>query len=347
MPRTRTLLPLLSCLLTACTVAVPGTPVAVPNPKKPKPPMTIVLLSPPGTDPAGQKLTDAVKAYAAKQKGKLTELKTSGNPSSDVSLLSRAVQQKSSVIVVTSYVLPDKLAAIVAQNPKQKFLAISTCVGATPPANLTCTQPRDHEGVFLLGAEAGLLSSTGKVGSVVAVTSIPELKRFSAPFGQGAATAKPGTTFQEAAIGTGTDGRAFNDPVKAGQLATQLGASHVMTSAFGGNTGVFQAAKAGGFGVFGMLEPDCADGQGTVVDSLVSHPDVVIKDALDAIDAGQPGRLRSYGLKENALSVHALEADVAATQCTIAGKAEVIAKVRELREKIVTGELTVADPAKQ
>ncbi|MEV4315982.1 BMP family ABC transporter substrate-binding protein [Actinocrispum sp. NPDC049592] len=346
MPRTRTLLPLLSCLLTACTVAVPGTPVAVPNPKKPKPPLTIVLISPPGTDPAGKKLADAVKAYAAKRKGKVTELKTTGNPSTDGTVLSRAAQQKATVVVVAATVAADKLAPAIMSNTKQKFLVIGNCLGGTPPAHMTCTQNRDQEGVFLLGAEAGLLSTTGKVGSVVAVNTIPELKRFSAPFGQGAAAAKPGTTFQEAAIGTGTDGRAFNDPVKAGQLATQLGASHVMTSAFGGNAGVFQAAKAGGFGVFGMLEQDCADGGGTVVDTLVSHPDVVIKDAMDAIDAGQPGRLRSYGLKENALSVHALEADVATAQCTIAGKAEVIAKVRELREKIVTGELAVADPAK-
>jgi basic membrane protein A len=344
MPKTRSLLLLLTGLLvSACTVGVPGRPVAVPSPTRPKPakpPLTLVLLTPGGTDPVSKKLIQATKDYTAKHKGKLTELVTTGNPQNDGPFLTRAVQQKPTVVITTTLAV-DKLMPLVLQNVRQQFLVIGSCPGKTVPSNLTCTDTRDHEGVFLMGAEAGLLSSTGKVGAVVAVNNIPPLKRFSVPFGQGAAAGKPGTTYQEAVVG----GNGFNEPARAGQAAASLAASHVMTSAFGGNPGVFQAAKSGGFGVFGMDEGDCAAGDGVVVDSLVAHPDIVINDVLDAIDAGQGGRLRSYGLKENALSLHSLEADVSSSKCTVAAKPEVIAQVRDLREKIVTGELTVADPA--
>jgi basic membrane protein A len=329
-------------LLTACTSAVTGRPVAVPNPTKPKPPLSLVLLMPSLTDPQSKRLVQAVTDYAKEHKGKLERITTSGSTNGDGPFLTRAIQQKPTVVIVSSVVAVDKLAAAVAANNKQQFLLLGSCLGKNLPPNLTCTDTREHEGVYLMGIEAGLLTTTGKVGAVVAANNIPQLKRFSVPFGQGAAASRPGTTYQEALVGTGNS---FSDPVAAGQAATSLGASHVMTSAFGGNPGVFQAAQAGGFGVFGMDESDCAADSATVVDSLVVHPEVVIKDSLDAIDAGGGGQLRSYGLKEKVVSLHSLEPDVAASKCAIAGKSDVIAKVGEFREKIVSGELKIADPA--
>lgn len=343
MLKTRLLVLLPVLALAACTSQVTGRPVAVPNPTKPKPPTTIALLLPDAKDATTRSIRRGVEEYAKQHKAKLEYTATTGNPTTDAPLQSRAVAKKPTVVIFSLGAV-DKFLALAMQNPKQKFLFLDNCLGGkgTPPANVTCTDSRDHEGVYLMGAEAGLLTTTGKVGAVIAMDNIPALKRFSVPFGQGAAASKPGTAYQEAVIGQGGD--AFNDPVGAGRAATSLAASHVMTSAFGGNPGVFQAAKAGGFGVFGMTPEDCQAGQGVVVDSLVKHMDVVVKDSLTAIEAGRSGEARSYGFKEKALSLSSLEPDAAASACTGATKPDVVGKVGELRDKIASGEVKVTDP---
>lgn len=268
----------------------------------------------------------------------------SNDPTSIQQNITAAVREKPAVVVAVGFNFADVIAQQAEQNPEQQFLFVDSCT-AKPYPNVTCAVFREYEGVYLAGAEAGLLSTTGKVGAVV-VLDTPQFRRYSVPFGQGATATKPGSTFTPLFIGGANP---FNDPARAKELAKTLGAqgvSHVMGAASAaGNLGVFEAAKEGGFAAFGVDANQCPASPGTVADNVIKRTDVVISDGIDAILGGDRGKARSYGLKENGISLTGLQPDVSSSQCTIAGHADVITKLTELRDKIVAGDVKVNDPA--
>jgi basic membrane protein A len=53
----------------------------------------------------------------------------------------------------------------------------------------------------------------------------------------------------------------------------------------------------------------------------------------------------SYGLKDGAVNLTALEEGAAASQCVAAADPAVMAAVAAVRDKIVSGQLVIADPA--
>jgi basic membrane protein A len=53
----------------------------------------------------------------------------------------------------------------------------------------------------------------------------------------------------------------------------------------------------------------------------------------------------SYGLEEGGVTLTGLEEGVDSSQCLIADHPDVIAQVQTVRDQIVSGEVTVDDPA--
>ncbi|WP_410614481.1 BMP family ABC transporter substrate-binding protein [Amycolatopsis sp. lyj-109] len=288
---------------------------------------------------AVQGIEDAAKKHNGTQK-----VYQSTDPASIQQNLSAAVREKPAVVVAVGFNFADALASEAERNPEQKFLFVDSCT-PKPYPNVTCAVFREHEGTYLAGAEAGLLSKSGKVGAVV-VLDTPQFRRYSVPFGQGAAKAKPGTTFSPLFIGGANP---FNDPARAKALAATLGGQgvdYVMGAASAaGNLGVFEAAKAGGFFAFGVDANQCPASPGQVADNVIKRTNVVIGDGVDAILGGQGGGTKSYGVKENGISLTGLQPDAGTSQCTVAAHPDVLAKVGELRDQIVSGALTVDDPA--
>jgi basic membrane protein A len=75
---------------------------------------------------------------------------------------------------------------------------------------------KEHEGSFLVGLLAGMVSKSGKVGFVGGM-DIPLIRRFACGYLQGV---KHGNAQAEVLQNmTGTTGAAWNDPVKGGELA--------------------------------------------------------------------------------------------------------------------------------
>ena len=107
---------------------------------------------------------------------------------------------------------------------------------------------------------------------------------------------------------------------------------------------MFEAAKQGGFFAYGVDVDQCPAEPGQVVDNVVKRTNVVISDGVDSILSGQSGQTKSYGLKENGVSLTGLEST--SSQCVVSQQPEVLTKVRELRDQIVSGTITVDDPAK-
>ncbi|MFE5242925.1 MULTISPECIES: BMP family ABC transporter substrate-binding protein [unclassified Streptomyces] len=254
-----------------------------------------------------------------------------------------AVNASPDVIVLIGFEFADLAAQQAEAGPDQQFLLVDSCTTKTYE-NVTCATFREQEAVYLAGAEAGLLSESGKVGAVD-VLDTPQFRRYSEPFAAGAKKTASGTKSTTRFVGGDSP---FNDAARAKEQASSLisgGVDHIMAAAAAGNYGVFEAAQAKGAFAYGVDVNQCSAAEGTVVDNVVKRTDVAVEKGIGTILSGTTGRTVSYGLKEGGMSLTGLEDGVADSGCVIAEHTDVIAEVEKLREQIVTGKLTVDDPA--
>jgi basic membrane protein A len=212
--------------------------------------------------------------------------------------------------------------------------------------NVYCVQLRTYEAGFLAGVEAGLTTHSGKVGTIAPV-DYPEAHRFTDPFAAGARYARPDVTVHPT-LWIGGD-NPWSDPLCAqSQAAVMLsdGVDRILATVAAGNGGIYKVvSNAPGTLATGLDVNECPDAPGHILDSAVRHVDLVIARAIAGIAArSQPGTV-SYGLKDGAVNLTALEAKAAGSQCVAATEPQVLAAVAAVRDKIVSGQLVIPDPA--
>ncbi|GAA0410723.1 hypothetical protein Acor_14460 [Acrocarpospora corrugata] len=228
------------------------------------------------------------------------------------------------------------------QHPGQQFLQVDSCA-KEQAANLACVSFKEHEAAYLAGVEAGLLTKSGQIG-VVAALDTPFIHRWIEPFFAGAASVRPEVTGTPLYVG-GTN--PFSDPARAksqAQTLTGRCVDIVSAAASGGNQGVFEAVATAGAKGFGVDVNQCAQSPGNIIDNILKHVDVAESAAIKEIAAGKTGGVKVYGLAEGGVGVVALDPGVASSGCTVADNPEVLAKVKQVRDDIVAGKITVADP---
>lgn len=283
-----------------------------------------------GTEAAAEKLGGTATTYES------TDL------NSRRANLEAAVEEAPTIIILTTFDFVDLSAEFAADNPDQQFILIDNCPEA-PPENLFCAVFREHEISYLLGVEAGMLSESGKVGSVAAL-DIPFIHRFTDSFALGAQSVNPDATDSQVFIGGDNP---FNDPATGKEQALALnaqGVDQIFAAASGSNGGVFEAAAEEGFYAYGTDVNQCDLAPGHVVDNALKLVDVVTEDLIDQVLAGEAEAFTSYGLAEDGIGVVALQDDVADSGCVIADHPDVIAAVVEARDGIVSGDIEVPDP---
>ena len=229
--------------------------------------------------------------------------------------------------------------------PAVQFLMVEDCPAKLRP-NVYCVQLRTYEAGFLAGVEAGLTTHSGKVGTLAPV-DYPEAHRFTDTFADGARYARPSVQVHPT-LWIGGD-NPWSDPLRAqSQAAVMLSddVDRVLATVAAGNGGVYKVvANTPGALATGLDVNECPDAPGHILDSAVRHVDLVIARAIAGIAARtQPGTV-SYGLKDGAVNLTALEANAAASQCIAADDAILMAAVAAVRDKIVAGQLVIADPA--
>ena len=305
---------------------------------------TFTLVTP---DAVGQneflKLAVTGIKQAAKQHDGTQKVYESTDTASQQQNVQAAVDAKPDVVVLVGFEFADLVAQQAQKNPKQQFLIIDACTTKTFP-NVSCAVFREHEGVYLAGAEAGLLSESGKVGAVD-VLDTPQFRRYSDPFAAGAKKVAPKTATGTRFVGGQSP---FDDSARAKEQANTLlsqGYDQIMAAAAAGNYGVFEAAKAKGAFAYGVDVNQCPSAPGTVVDNVIKRTDIAVEKGIESVLAGKAGTTVSYGLKEGGISLTGLEDGVDSSKCVIADHKDVLAKVKALRDQIVAGKLTVDDPA--
>jgi basic membrane protein A len=301
----------------------------------------LITPNPVGTDSFLQLGVEGAKA-AAKEIGASFKLYESKDPTSIAQNVDAAVRAKPTVVVGISFSFDDVFATVPKQHPDQQFLQVDSCAKDQAP-NLTCVSFKEHEAAYLAGVEAGMLTKSGKIGVVAALDS-PFVHRWIDPFFAGAKSVNPKVEGTPLYVGGNNP---FSDPARAKSQAQSLidkGVDVIEAAASAGNQGVFEAAAAAKVKAFGVDTDQCGQSAGNVIDNVLKDVDVAEAAAIKDIAAGKTGGVKVYGLAEQGVGVVALGDDAASSQCTVASEADVIAKVKQVRDDIVAGKVTVADP---
>jgi basic membrane protein A and related proteins len=304
---------------------------------------SIVLITPTpiGANNFLQLAADGAKE-AGEKYGAKVDVFESEDPTSIQQNIDAALREKPDIIIGVSFSVLDQITEAAADNPDQQFLLIDTSA-EDPTPNLTAAVFKEYEATYLTGVEAGLLSQDKNVG-VVASLDTPFLHRWVDPFFAGAQSVDPAVKTAVQYVGGDNP---FGDQARAkaqAQILADGGADYVQAAASGGNTGVFEAAAENGFKAFGVDTNQCLDSPGNVVDNAIKRVDVALVNSVGDILDGKTGGFTSYGLAEGGVSLTGLEDGVADSQCLIADHPDVIEKVKEVRDQIVDGSLTVTDP---
>jgi basic membrane protein A and related proteins len=296
-----------------------------------------------GGNPFLQLGKDATDAAAAKFGGTSKTFESTDQDSMR-SNLDAAVAEKPDVIVLNTFKFTDLAKEYAEANPGQQFILIDACPTETTATNLHCGVFREFEPSYLLGYEAGLLTKTNKVGNVVAV-DIPFLHRYSDSFNLGAKASNPSAEGSQLFVGGQNP---FTDVAKAKELALQLNADGVDSIfAVGDYGGTFEAAKEKGFDAYGVDYNECGLAPGHVADGTIKRLDVVVATLADQIFAGNAPAVASFGLKEDGMDIVSLAPGAESSGCRVMGFPDIVAKLKDIRQQIVDGQITIPDPLAQ
>ena len=249
--------------------------------------------------------------------------------------------QKASLIVGVGFMLENAIEAAARRNPESKFLLIdSPLIDAQGKPfslpNVKTVVFKEEEGSFLVGALAGLVSKSGKVGFVGGM-EIPLIKKFETGFRAGVRT-----TRGDAQTLVGYTG-SFDNVAAGKQVAQDLlskGADIIFHAAGSDGLGVIQAvkeARARGRDVYviGVDSDQSHVAPDAVLTSMVKRVDLAVWEASRELSQGQFTAGDSvWGLREGGVTA----ADV---RVEFEGKTAALERVAALRREIVEGRIQV------
>jgi basic membrane protein A len=244
------------------------------------------------------------------------------------------------LVIGVGFIFSPDLERLAKQFPNTKFAGVdyaaSEGVGEIP--NLVGLRFREHDGSFLVGAIAGMLTRTKTVGFVGGM-EIPLIRKFEAGFTAGVKHVCPAC--RVLAAYAGSEPKAFADPPYGQVLASAQfgkGADIIYHAAGKTGDGVFAAARRRGARAIGVdsdqhdLAPCC------IVTSMVKRVDLAVLDLIKELSAHQwHGGIRELGLKEGGVGF------VAEEKNRFLLPIDVVTRANKLREQIIAGEITVPD----
>jgi basic membrane protein A len=290
------------------------------------------------------KLGKAGTDRVAKELGGESKTYESTDPTTQRQNLEAAAKAGAKVVVAIGFEFSDMLPEVASAYPDVKFLLVDKCPETMKP-NTYCSVFREYEASFLTGAEAALTSKTGKIGAIGAL-DIPFVHRYTDGFIEGAKHVKPDIGVA-ATLWVGGN-NPFSDPARGQQRAAALiaeNADRVLAAGAGSNGGIFKAMEElPGAAAIGVDVNQCLQAPGAVLDNIEKKTDVAVELAVKGIMAGTQPPMVALGLKEGGMALTGLGDNVKDSKCLIADYPDAIAKVKELRDQIVGGSLTIADP---
>ncbi len=254
-------------------------------------------------------------------------------------LRSKAAEGNDLVIGVGFIFGPD-LERLAKQFPNVKFAGIdySPSPGVGTIDNLAGLRFREHEGSFVVGAIAGMVTRSKTVGFVGGM-KIPLIRKFEAGYEAGVHHVCPTCTVIGAYAGT--EPKAFADPTRGAELAqAQVGNGADVIFHASGKTGdgVFAVARRNRILAIGVDSDQFEAAPCCVLTSMVKRVDVAVLDIIKDLAANKfKGGIHELGLAEAGVGFvtdernrHLLPLDVAT-------------KAKKLADEIVAGRIQVPE----
>ncbi len=249
--------------------------------------------------------------------------------------LRRFAQAGNNPVVVAGFSNATAMNTVAPDFPDTDFVIIDMVVDQP---NVRSVIFAEHEGSYLVGVLAAMASESGTV-SFVGGMDIPLISKFQCGYTQGAKAVNPDITVL--ATMTGTDGSAWNNPVKGGELTMsqiENGSDVVFAAAGGTGRGVLQAAADAGIYAIGVDANQNYMQPGTMLTSMMKRVDVAVYNAFNDVNNGEfTAGIQVMGLAEDGVG-YALDeynADLITP--------EMKAAVDQARADIIAGNIVVHD----
>lgn len=239
------------------------------------------------------------------------------------------------LIIGIGFSMAEATKKVAGQYPNLHFALVD---GEVPAKNVRSLLFEEHQGSYLVGAIAGLMTKTNKVGFLGGM-DVPLIRRFQMGFEAGLKKTNPKAKLTTNY--TGVSSEAWNNPAKAKELSlTQYnqGVDIIFGAAGASNYGLFDAAEEKKLFAIGVDSNQNWVKPGSVLTSMLKRVDVavfqVVKDSKEGKFSGGTER---FGLKNQGV-------DYAIDQYNEKLiPADVKKKVDALKAEIIAGKIQVPD----
>lgn len=248
--------------------------------------------------------------------------------------LNTFVQDKWDLTWGIGFLLADAINEVAAQNPDAKFAIID---GEVDQPNVASVMFKEHEGAYLVGVVAGLMTKTNKIGFVGGI-DIPVIQRFEAGFRAGIAAVNPDAEVVENYTGS--------------FAAADQGKAAAATMYNQGADIIFHASGATGDGVFNEAQEQKAAGKEVWVigvdkdQSITFGHDITLTSMMKRVDQAMitvSQALLDGEFASGIVNLGIAEGGVGLPDENPNVPEDVIAQVNEFAEKIKSGEIVVSE----
>jgi basic membrane protein A and related proteins len=274
-----------------------------------------------------------------KELGVKTRYIEPGDGSDRESAIRQLAAQGYDLVIGVGFIFSDDITKLAKQFPKVKFGCIDYNLPPgeeNTPENLVGLRFREHEGSFLVGAIAGQVTKTKKLGFVGGM-KVPLIRKFEAGYEAGVKHVCP--TCEVMGAYAGTEPKAFADPTTGQELAiTQYdrGADIIFHASGKTGDGVFNAAKQKQKWAIGVDSDQFEAAPCCVLTSMIKKVDVAVFDTIKRVVEGKFERgVKEFGLADDGVSFIYDENNKDRIP------QEVVDKVNELAKQITDGTLAV------
>jgi basic membrane protein A and related proteins len=239
------------------------------------------------------------------------------------------------LIIGIGFAQKEAIQKVASQFPKRHFAIVDAQIEAP---NVRSLMFQEHEGAYVVGAIAAMISKTGKIGFVGGM-DIPLIRRFELGYEAGAKMINP----QVAVLANyvGVTSAAWNNPPKGKELAVsqyEAGADIIFAAAGASGLGVFDAAEDKKKFVIGVDANQDWVKPGLVLTSMLKRVDEAVYSTIDEARAGRfTGGVKQFGLANQGVdySVDQYNSKILTEQ--------VRQRAEGLKADIIAGKITVPD----
>jgi basic membrane protein A len=249
-------------------------------------------------------------------------------------------QKKFDLIIAVGIAQADAVKKVAAQFPDRKYAIIDAQVEAP---NVTSLLFEEHEGSYLVGAAAAMLSASGKLGFLGGV-DIPLIRRFQMGYEAGAKKINPKAKVISNYVGVTTE--AWNNPAKGRELALSqydAGVDVIFAAAGASGNGMFDAAEERSKGAVKKFAIGVDSNQnwikpGLVLTSMLKRVDTAVYHTVESVQKNQfVAGTKRFGLQNQGID-YAVDSHNEKVLTP-----DMRSKLDALKKEIIAGKIKVPD----